>query len=121
MAELEQLHTAHMQEIQQRSTAGGDERNLDGAQHERIEAGSGTVRVAGPKDPPQVATLRRASDVVENLRVPMESLPHRTGQEISRAPGQNRRPHQRRSHRRLDLENQKLSMQLYFALVLVML
>ena len=83
-----------------RSTAGRDERNIDGAQHEGIEAGSGPVRVSGPKDPPQGATLRRASDVLENLRVPMENRPRRSGQEVSRALGQNRRPHQRRSQRR---------------------
>ena len=44
----------------ERSTAGRDERNLDGTQYEGIEVGSGPV--AGPKDPPQGATLRRASD-----------------------------------------------------------
>ena len=74
----------------ERSTAGKDEENLDGTQYEEIEVGSGPVRVAGPKDPPQGATLRRASDVMENLWVRMESLPHRTGQEVSRAPGENR-------------------------------
>ena len=73
----------------ERSAGGGDERNLDRAQHEGIEKGSRTVR-----------TFRRATDVVENLRVPMESLPHRSGQEVSRARGQNRRHHQRRSQRR---------------------
>ena len=46
------------------------------------------------------ATLRRTTDVVENLRVPMESLPHRSGQEVSRALGENRGPHRRRSQRR---------------------
>ena len=84
----------------ERSTAGRDETNIDGAQHEGIEAGSGLVRVSGPKDPPQGATLRRASDVVENLRVPMENRPRHSGQVVSRASGQNRRPHQRRSQRR---------------------
>ena len=90
----------------ERSTAGGDERNLDGAQHEGIEVGSRPVRVAGPKDSPQGATLRRATDVVENLRVPMESLPQ--------ALGQNRRPTKDVRNGDLDLENQELSMQLYF-------
>ena len=53
----------------ERSTAGRDERNLDSTQYEGIDAGSGPVRVAGHKDPPQGATLRRASDVMENFRV----------------------------------------------------
>ena len=50
----------------ERSTAGRDERNFDGTQYERIEVQSETIRVAGPQDPPQGATLRRTSDVMEN-------------------------------------------------------
>ena len=131
MAEVEQRQalTLHVQQLTgamvdwtsdtERSTAAGDERKLDGAQHERIEAGSGLVRVAGPKDSPQGATLR-ASDVVENLRVPMESLPHRSGQEVSRASGKIDDPTKDVRNGDLDLENQELSVQLYFALVLVM-
>ena len=84
----------------ERSTAGRGERNLDGTQYERVEVESEPIRVAGPIDPPQGATLRRTSDVKENLRAPMESLPHLTGQEVSRAPGENRRHHQGCSQRR---------------------
>ena len=84
----------------ERYTAGRDERNLDGTQRERIKDGSRQVRVAGSKDSPQGTTLRRAADDVENLRVPLESLSHRTGQEVSRASGENRRPHHRCSQRR---------------------
>ena len=91
---------AHVGNPTERSTVGRDERNLDGAQHEGIETGSRTVRVIGSKDSPQGATLRRTTDVVENLRVPMESQSHRSGQEVSRALGENRRPHQRCSQRR---------------------
>ena len=83
-----------------RHTAGGNERNPDGTQCERIKDGSGQVRVARSKDSPQGATLRRPANDMENLRVPMESPPHRTGPEVSRASGENRRPHQRRSKHR---------------------
>ena len=69
----------------ERPASGGDERNLDGTQHEGVKSESRTVRVIGSKISPQGATLRRTTDVVENLRVPMESLPHRSGQEVSRA------------------------------------
>ena len=83
-----------------RHTAGGNERNPDGTQCERVKDGSEQVRVARSKDSPQGATLRRAENDVENLRVPMESLPHRTGPEVSRASGENRRPLRRRSQHR---------------------
>ena len=94
----------------ERSTAAGDERKLDGAQHERIEAGSGPVRVAGPKDSPQgktfefqwraylVALDRKYRELLEKIDDPTKDV--RNGD--------------------LDLEKQELSVQLYFALVLVM-
>ena len=47
-------HDGHGQTVRagnptERSTAGRDERNIDGTQYEGIEVGSGPVRVAGPK------------------------------------------------------------------------
>ena len=110
----------HVQGIQQRDLQLAEMRRTLTALNTRIEVESEPVRVAGRKDPPQDATLRRTSDVMENLRVRMESLPHRTGQEVSRAPGENRRPHQGCSQRRPEPQNQELSVQLYFAPVLLM-
>ena len=102
----------------ERSTAGGDERNLDGSQREGIETGSRPVRVIRSKDSPQGATLRRATDVVKNLRVPMESLlQDRKYRELLDKIDD---PTKDVGNGDLDLENQELSMQLYFALVLVM-
>ena len=83
-----------------RSAAGIDERNLVGTQDDGIKVESEPIRVAGPEDRPQGATLRRPTSVMEDLRVPVESLPHRTGQEVRRAPGKNRRPHQGSPQRR---------------------
>ena len=95
----------------ERSTAGRDERNLDGAQHEGIEAGSGLHKVqpfsrhrmswkafesqwrAHP-----IAQDRKYRELLDKIDDPTKDV--RNGD--------------------LDLENQELSMQLYFALVLVM-
>ena len=100
-----ECHDGHGQETcarnpAERHTAGGNEKNPDGTAR-GSRTGSGQVRVARSKDSPQGATLRRPANDVENLRVPMKSLPHRTGQEVSRASGENRRPHQRCSKHRL--------------------
>ena len=138
MAELEQLQALtlqvqqltsamvdtdkrHTQEIQQReSTAGGDERNLDGAQHEGIDVSSRPVRVAGPKDPPQGATLRRTTDVVENLRVQWRAHLNAQDRKYRELLEKIDDPTKDVRNGDLDLENQELNMQLYFAPVLVM-
>ena len=109
----------HAQEIQHRDIQLAEMRGTLTALNVRgSRTGPGRSELLDPKILHKGATLRRAANDVENLRVPMESLPHRTGPEVSRASGENRRPQRRNID--LDVENQELSMQLYFALVLVM-
>ena len=91
----------HMQEIQQRDLQVAEMRGTLTAHNTRgSRVGPGRSELLDPKILQKGATLRRTTDVVENLRVPMESLPHRSGQKVQRALGQNRRSHRTRTQRR---------------------
>ena len=95
------LDRRHAQEIQQRDKQLAEMRGTLTALNARgSRTGPGRSELLDPKILHKVQPFDGQRTTWRNLRVPMESLPHRTGPEVSRASGENRRPHQRRSKHR---------------------